>query len=69
METTKIELCKRANKITNAILLMFKTRSIKVHMSAFDGYVRPIVEYHQYVWSPTLYCDTDLVKNVKRSFM
>ena len=38
-------------------------------MSAFDGYVRPIVEYYQYAWSPTLYCDTDLVKNVKRSYM
>ena len=63
-----IEICKKANRIGNAILHIFKSNDIDVYMKAFDVYVRPLVEYCSYVWNPTLQCDIDLLENVQRCF-
>jgi hypothetical protein len=63
-----VEMCKKANRVANSVLHMFKCSNIQLYMKAFDAYVRPIVEYCPYVWNPSLYCDVDMVENIQKSF-
>ena len=63
-----IDIVKKALYITNTILHSFLCKDVSAHMKAFDAYVRLILEYCCFVWSPTLCRDIDLIKKVQKTF-
>jgi Reverse transcriptase (RNA-dependent DNA polymerase) len=63
-----VEAARKANSVANAILHAFVCDDITVYMKAFNAYVRPILEFNCYVWSPVLCSDIDLIENVQKTF-
>jgi hypothetical protein len=55
-------------KISNVILHGFRCHNVDLHMSAFNTYVKPVVEYCNYVWNPVLCRDIDVIENIQRSY-
>jgi hypothetical protein len=62
------EVVKKANKISNVILHGFRCHNVDLYMSAFNTYVKPVVEYCNYVWNPVLCRDIDVIENIQRSY-
>ena len=56
-----------ANRITNIILHAFRCHKVDLYMSAFAIYVKPILDYCNYVWNLVLY-DIDEIENVLRVY-
>jgi hypothetical protein len=59
---------KKANRVANTILHAFKCHNVDVYMRAFDAYVRPVIEYCNFIWNPTACQDIDMIENVQRAF-
>ena len=58
----------RAHKRANLILRCFTRRDPVLLMSAFNVYVRPILEYCSIIWNPHLLKDIEAIENVQRRF-
>jgi hypothetical protein len=63
-----VQVARKANIIANAILHSFVSQDINIYMQAFYSYVRPILEFNCFVWSPTLCGDIDVIENVQKCF-
>ena len=63
-----MDIVRKAVYITNVILHSFLCKDVSVHMKAFDGYVKPTLEYCCFVWSPTLCRDFDMIEKVQKTF-
>ena len=55
----------QASKISNTVLHVFCIHDINLYMRTFNAYVSPLMEYC-YEWLTLLYCDINLIENVKR---
>jgi ribonuclease P/MRP protein subunit RPP40 len=62
------EVVKKANRTCNVILHGFANHNIELYMSAFNSYVKPILNYCCYVYNPVLCRDIDLIENVLRAY-
>ena len=62
------EIVNKANRVCNVILHAFVCHSVELHMSAFETYVKPILDYCCFIWNPTLFRDIDKIENVQRAF-
>ena len=62
------EVVKKANRITNVILHAFRCHNVDLYMSAFAIYVKPILDYCNYVWNPVLCRDINAIENVLRAY-
>jgi hypothetical protein len=62
------EVVEKANKISNVILHGFRCHNVDLYMSAFNTYVKPVVEYCNYVWNPVLCRDINAIENIQRSY-
>ena len=62
------KVVKKAKRITNVILHAFRCHNVDLYMSAFAIYVKPILNYSNYVWNPVLYRNIDTTENVLRAY-
>jgi hypothetical protein len=62
------EVVKKASKILNVILHAFRCSSVDLYMSAFNTYVKPVVEYCTFVWKPVLCLEINVIENIQRSY-
>ncbi len=62
------EMVKKAHRVANVILHSFVCHNENVYFTAFNTYVKPILDYCCFVWSPTLARDIDAVENVLKCF-
>jgi hypothetical protein len=62
------EVSKKASRLANLILRVFKCKDASILVKAFCCYVRPILEYCSPVWSPFQIKDVNMVEAVQRRF-
>ena len=62
---TKIAI---ANSRANTILRGFTTNNLDTLSRLFNTYVRPILQYNTYIWTPSKAKYVNLVENVQRRF-
>ena len=58
----------KSGYVCSTIFRNFVTRSRPFLVSMFITYVRPILEYNSFVWSPQYVIDIDRIESVQRSF-
>ena len=61
-------IAKRANKVSNAILRSFVSRSPKFLMSMYKTFVLPVMEYGTQIYFPQFKKEARILENVQRSF-
>jgi len=61
-------ICCKAHRRANLILRCFMSRDISSLITAFNVYVRPILEYCSVVWNPYLIKDIKAVEKVQKRF-
>ena len=59
---------KKAATVANLLLRSFRCKNPELYATAFDTYVRPILEYASPVWSPRFKKDINHVENVLKSY-
>jgi hypothetical protein len=58
----------KALRRCHLIFRFFRSKNIKLLTRAYKTYVRPILEYNSYIWSPYLLKDIDAIESVQRYF-
>ena len=62
------KLSRRAHGRASLIIKCFESRNIVSLVTAFNVYVRPILEYCSVVWNPCLIKDINAIEGVQRRF-
>ena len=62
------QIVKKANRMSGMIVGNIQCKDIKIMVPLFKSLVRPILEYGNAVWSPSLRKHINLIENVQRRF-
>jgi len=62
------EVAKKANRVSNMLFRIFRSKSRDTLLTAYKTFVRPLVEYCTPIWNPHMIKDIILVEKVQRYY-
>ena len=58
----------KASRLCCLILRSFKTNNLETYKTAYNTYIRPIMEYNTSIWTPHLKSEIKLIESVQQKF-
>ena len=61
-------MCTKAYEVINSIFICFCCKKIDVYVKAYLAFVRSILEYSTYIWSPYKVEQINMIEKVQKYF-